>query len=507
MNFHVIPQPLYMAVTNENHSEFQKIKVKNNPLSKTAFQDFLSFFDFETKDSENLIFIKQTDLPDEGYRLCVSRGIITINYALPNGAFYALQTLKQLLLQGNLYLPDLEIIDRPAFPYRGLMLDCGRYYFRVEDVKKFLDIAAMHKLNRLHWHLTEDQGWRMEIKKYPLLTEIGSRRSHTNFNNKPHAGFYTQEEIREIVSYAAEKYIQIIPELDVPGHCRAAIAAYSELTCFPRELPVATHWGVKHDILCSGKESTFQFVFDIIDEMCAMFPTDLFHIGGDEVPKHRWKHCPNCQKRLQQEHLADEEQLQEYFMNRIAAYLHCKGKRAMMWKYGEYEPNKLDKKIGFSICSGKSEGAFFVDTSTKAFYFDLPYGYIPLKAVLEHEILTGALGAEAQLWTEYIPSMKKAQIMLFPRLGAMSEKVWNGKTDYAVFLEKLDSYYSFLKKNGFSYSRGAATEPKRLRKLLQILWFERRQLHWEGLKNILEDKKIERLVKKAHENSDKKTSA
>ena len=227
-------------------------------------------------------------LGDEGYCLTINKSAIIIEALKENGAFYAVQTLKQILFQCGEKIPVMTIEDFPRFSYRGFMLDVGRYFYTVEEVKKFLDLMALHKLNTFHFHLTEDQGWRIEIKKYPLLTQKGSRRSHTNFGFIPRSGFYTQEQIKEIVSYAHSKFIRVIPEFDIPGHTVSAIACYPYLSCFDRKLKVATHWGVKHDILCAGKESTYKFVFDVLDEIAELFPDGEIHIGGDEAYKMRW---------------------------------------------------------------------------------------------------------------------------------------------------------------------------------------------------------------------------
>lgn len=494
--FKIIPEPVKITVKDGKNFPFKAIKLGENPLSKNAAEDFTSFFDFEESKEANVIFTTDEGIGQEGYTLEVKDGIITVCSSEPSGAFYALQTLKQLLLQGNMELPELIIEDLPSYSYRGLMLDAGRYFYSVSDVKLFIDRMALHKLNRLHFHLTEDQGWRVEIKKYPLLTQIGSKRSCTNFNNVPHGGFYTQEDIKEIVEYCHSKYIKVIPEFDVPGHCRSAIAAYSELACFPRELPVATHWGVKKDVLCAGRESTFDFVFDVIDELCALFPDKLFHIGGDEVPKHRWSICPECQKRISDEGLSNEEELQEYFMNRVYAHLKNKGYEVFMWNFDNLKPSILDKNIGFSLCNGEAHGRTCVDTSVNAYYFDLPYGYIPLEKVCRHEI-KDCIGSEAQVWTEYIPNMKRADAMLFPRLGAMCEAAWHGKCDYEAYLQKLDLYYSLLDKAKIGYSFGKSKlNPKGIRKILSIALFERRRLHWEGLNILIDDKIVERLAKK-----------
>lgn len=495
--YNLIPQPKEFNITSSNKTNFQNIKLANCPLNEIAIEDFTSFFAFNKSDNENIIFEKDLSIKSEGYKLVVKDNQIKIYWNDESGAFYALQTLKQLLHQGNMQLEEMEIEDYPSYSYRGFMLDVGRYFYSVDDVKTIIDRMALHKLNMLHFHLTEDQGWRVEIKKYPLLTEKGSIRSHTNFNHKEHKGYYTQAQIKEIVDYCHAKYIKIMPEFDIPGHSRAAIACFPNLACFPRQLDVATHWGVKKDILCAGRESTYKFVFDVIDELCELFPDKIFHIGGDEVPKHRWCLCPECQKKIKEENLKDETELQEYFMNRVYDYLIKKGCEVYMWNYDKLNPTILNKEIGFTLCGGECNGRKCIDTSSSAYYLDLPYGYISLKDTCEHKIPNGAIGAEVQMWTEYIPDMKKSDSMMYPRMGAMVETVWSGKNDYEKFKSKLPTYYSFLDLSKVNYSKGDnKINPKGLRKFFNIALFERRQLTWEGLPIIFDNKKVEKIAKK-----------
>ncbi len=499
MEYKIVPQPQKIKIVSDKEFSFKAVKLGKNPLSQNAEKDFLDFFEFEKSKNENILFELDESIKEEGYRMVQQGGMITISYSDPAGAFYALQTLKQMLHQGKMNLCEFEIEDYPAYPYRGFMLDVGRYFYSVDDVKIFIDRMALHKLNRFHFHLTEDQGWRVEIKKYPLLTQIGSRRSHTNFNNTPHGGFYTQEEIKDIVDYCHSKYIKVMPEFDVPGHSRAAIAAYSNLACFERELPVATHWGVKKDVLCAGKESTYRFVFDVIDELCELFPDGLFHIGGDEVPKHRWSLCPECQKKIKEENLKNEAELQEYFMNRVYDHLAEKGYEVFMWNYDNLHPRILKDEIGYTFCGGETGGRKCIDTDTDSYYFDLPYAYVSLENTCNHKLPDSAVGAEAQVWTEYIPNIKKADSLVYPRLGAMCETVWNGKNSYESFLEKLEYYNSFLDLLRIPYSLGKSKlTPHGLRKKLSGLWFERRQLDWEGLTILIDDKKVEKLAKKVN---------
>lgn len=492
---YLIPQPRKINIRSEKKFKIEHIALGENLLSKEAEDNFLSFFALP-QGEPNIIFEPDNSLDDEEYILTTG-SISIIKAGTASGQLYALQTLKQILFQNNNSMPDLEIADKPAYKIRGFMLDVGRYFYSVEDVKRIIDRMALHKLNVLHLHLTEDQGWRVEIKKYPLLTEKGSMRRKTNFNHKPHGGFYTKQDIKEIVDYAHAFCIKVMPEFDIPGHSRAAIACYKELTCFPRDLPVADHWGVKHDVLCVGKESTMKFVYDVLDAFFEMFPDEYIHIGGDEVPKHRWDLCPSCQAKRRELGLKDSDSLQFWFMNQIKDYCKAHGRQAFMWSWDLENAADLDDDLGFTKCGEMNTGKRpFIDTSTKAYYIDLPYGYISLKDCADHKVFDGnALGVEATLWTEYVPDMKKADRMSFPRTGCMSETGWNGECSWNSFSKKLAFYYSYLDKNGIGYAKPGMANPNPLRAKLSVLWFERRQLAWEGLTNIFDDKKIEKAAK------------
>ena len=253
---------------------------------------------------------------------------------------HGLRSLQRLVAGGE--IPACVVRDKPTFAYRGAMLDVCRHFFPVEDVKTYIDILSLHKINKFHWHLTDDQGWRIEIKKYPLLTQIGSRRAETLvgrydknkegvYDGKPYGGFYTQEEIREIVSYAAERHIEVIPEIEMPGHGLAALTAYPWLGCTGGPYAVWTHWGISDDVYCAGKETTFEFIEKVLTEVLALFPSKLIHIGGDECPKGRWKACPLCQRRIREEGLKDEYQLQSYFIHRIERWMHTHGREIIGW--------------------------------------------------------------------------------------------------------------------------------------------------------------------------------
>lgn len=496
----IIPTPTSVDIDKNKTLKIKSLSLDESKINKAVlddFYDFLNRLEIKVGDNCKVKFIDEPSLSDEEYRLETDEEIKIYSSSL-SGRIFALQTLKQILFQQGENISCLVIKDKPRCKIRGFMLDVGRYFYTVDEVKSFIKKASLHKLNFLHFHLTEDQGWRVEIDKYPLLTKIGSVRKKTNFNHTPHSGFYTKAELKSLVDYAHSFSISVMPEFDIPGHSRSAMACYPYLGCFDRQLPVADHWGVKHDVLCAGKDSTYRFVENVIDELCEIFPDEYFHIGGDEVPKHRWHLCPHCQSKIKELGLKDEEELQCYFMNRINDYCKSKGKQVFMWSWDLKDDKLLNEDLGFTKCGDIfTADRPFIDTSTTAYYIDLPYGYISLKDTANHKLYSGnCLGAEATLWTEYIPNMKKADKMTYPRLGALAETVWHGDTDYNNFKSMLDYYYSYLDKNGIGYSEPQIANPNKLRGFFQNLWFERRQLTWEGLTNIFDDKKVERLAKK-----------
>lgn len=512
--FNIIPQPASIK-TEENKTAFSLFdgaKITDNVF----IGDFISFVKNtlgksickSDVDAEILLDIDEGVNHDEGYRILCADGKVKVTAKNDTGIFYALQTLKQMLLQSGGKLPYTEIEDYPRFSFRGYLLDCGRYFYKVEEVKRIVDFLALHKFNVLHWHLTEDQGWRVEIKKYPLLTEKASVRSHTNFNRRPHGGFYTQKEIKEIVAYCHERKIKVIPEFDIPGHSVAAISCYPYLSCFDRKLEVATHWGVKHDILCAGKETTYSFVYDILDELMELFPDKVIHIGGDEAVKMRWNLCPLCQKAIKENNLKDEDELQMYFMSKVDSYLRSKGYTSMMWNYDTAgSTDKLNPEIAWNAC-GLSDndkllrkelnrGRKIINTDNKFYYLDFPYGWTSLEKVCNDD---GALtdndkdieGIEACMWTEYVPDMKKLEFLTFPRLGAVAENAWSekGSTNHKSFLVKASDYLKLLDTYKINYAPMSKADPSFLYKHASSLWFKRRVFHWEGLHNLIDDAKV-----------------
>ena len=434
----------------------------------------------------------------EGYVLTIGKDLVTIKGQTANGVFYGIQTLRKSIpaqAQGtDVLLPAAEIKDAPRFAYRGMMLDVGRHFFPVEFVKEYIDLLALHNMNTLHWHLTEDQGWRIEIKKYPKLTEIGSKRNCTvighnsgEYDNTPYGGFFTQEEAREIVRYAQERYITVIPEVDLPGHMLAALASYPELGCTGGPYEVATQWGIFDDVLCIGNEKTLQFLEDVMAEIIDIFPSQYIHIGGDEAPRTRWEKCPKCQALIRakglkadKEHTA-EDRLQSYCMTRIEQFLNSKGRQIIGWDEileGDVAPNATVMSWRGSAGGIKAAqmGHDVIMTPNDFCYFDYyqsddpknePYdaigGYVPVEKVysleptdkLNEEQKKHILGAQANVWTEYITSTDQVEYMVLPRMAALSEVQWTQpeKKDYNNFIERLTRLAEMYQRDGLNYAK------------------------------------------------------
>lgn len=433
----------------------------------------------------------------ESYELVVTADQVLINGTTEAGVFYGIQTLRKSLpvaKGAEVNLPAVVIKDQPRFSYRGMMLDVSRHFTSVENVKKYIDILALHNLNTFHWHLTDDQGWRIEIKKYPKLTEIGSKRSGTvigrnsgEYDNTPYGGFYTQEEAKEIVKYAAERYITVIPEIDMPGHMQAALSAYPELGCTGGPYEVWRQWGVSEDVLCAGKDETLVFLKDVIDEIIEIFPSTYIHIGGDECPKSRWKECPTCQTKVKalgikadKAHSA-EDYLQSYIISSVEKHLNEKGRQIIGWDEileGGLAPNATVmswRGMGGGIQAAK-QGHDVVMTPTTHVYFDYYQtldteneplaigGYVPLEIVYSLEPVPAGLtaqeekhiiGTQANLWVEYIPTFEQVEYMILPRLAALAEVQWVAKEQksYDAFLVRLSRLVDIYAQQGYNYAK------------------------------------------------------
>jgi hexosaminidase len=426
--------------------------------------------------------LKDDQLGDEGYKLSVSKKGISIQANAEAGLFYGIQTLIQLTNLNSEMVPYVEITDYPRFGYRGLHLDVCRHIFPVEFVKKYIDLMAKHKFNRFHWHLTDDQGWRIEIKKYPKLQQIAAYRNgtvighagHSNtYDNIRYGGFYTQVEVKEVIAYAAARYVTIIPEIEMPGHAVAAIAAYPELGCRGDQIQTERTFGVFDPIFCAGQESTFTFLQDVLTEVADLFPGSYIHIGGDEAPKTRWKECPHCQTRIKDNNLKDEHELQSYFINRMEKFLNSKGKQIIGWDEileGGLAPNATvmswrgeeggiaAAKLKHNVIMTPGNWCYFDHLQDTAKTEPLSIGgltpvrevytYEPLPAQLNADETKYILGAQANLWTEYILSPQHAEYMAYPRACALAEVVWSPKEsrDYINFLQRMETHLQRLKK-------------------------------------------------------------
>lgn len=432
----------------------------------------------------------------EAYQLKVSADQVTIAGPTEAGVFYGIQTLRKSIpaAQGvDIALPAVEINDAPRFAYRGTMLDVSRHFFPVDSVKRFIDMLALHNINRFHWHLSEDQGWRIEIKSRPELIEIGSKRSETvighnsgKYDGIPYSGHFTQEEAKEIVAYAAERHITVIPEIDMPGHMQAALAAYPHLGCTGGPYEVWKIWGVSEDVLCAGNDETLKFIDDVLGEIIEIFPSEYIHVGGDECPKVRWKTCPKCQARIKElglktdhEHTA-EERLQSFIINHAEKFLNEHGRQMIGWDEtleGGLAPNATVmswRGEAGGINAAKQHHDVIMSPNTYL-YFDYYQtkdteqepeaigGYLPLERVYSYEPMPAALtpeeqkyivGVQANLWTEYMPTYRQVEYMALPRMAALAEIQWSAadKKDYQNFLTRLPQLVATYDVHNYNYA-------------------------------------------------------
>ena len=448
-----------------------------------------------------ILFIKSTQaMPEDGYKLSVESNLVTVTASGSQGFFYALQTLFQLLpaeiyssakVNGlQLIMPCVNIVDKPRYEHRGFMLDVGRHFMPLSFVKKTIDLLAMHKMNILHWHLTEDQGWRIEIMKYPRLTQVGSVRSETidgkmsynqplKFDGKEHSGFYTQDEIRDVVKYAQERYVTIIPEIEMPGHALAALAAYPELGCTGGPYSVAKIWGVIEDVYCPT-EKTFGFIEDVLTEVMDLFPSKYIHIGGDECPKITWQRSKFCQDLMKAQGLKDEHELQSYFIKRIDKFLTSKNRKIMGWDEileGGLSPNATvmswrGVQGGIEAAKQKHDVVMTPNSHVYIDYYqshpiteplgiggfltlEKVYSYEPTPSELKPEEAKHILGAQVNLWTEYVATPEHAEYMTFPRACALSEVTWTPSINknFTDFGRRLEAHFKRLDVLNVNYAK------------------------------------------------------
>ena len=523
-----VPQTAGTLVINSKISMSADAALKN---STQFFNDYIKkYYGFDVSTGKKGAGVPAIDINvskskvthTDGYTLLVDKTGVHITGNSAAGVFYGIQSLIQLLpvpdsaslapgrkpAGTEVSVPYISINDYPRFAYRGMHLDVSRHFFTIPEVKKYIDYIALHKMNRFHWHLTDDQGWRIEIKKYPRLTQVGAYRAGTIIGHFPgtgndnmrSGGYYTQQQVKEIIAYAADRYITVVPEIEMPGHASAAIAAYPELSCFPNEntpkprgtvwsgdttgKQVQQTWGVFPDVFCPS-EKTFSFLQDVLDEVVALFPSKYIHIGGDECPKDNWKRSEFCQQLIREKGVKDEHGLQSYFIQRIEKYLNGKGRSIIGWDEileGGLAPNATvmswrgekggiaAAKENHDVIMTPSSYAYLDYSQTRAEDSLTIGGYLPLQKVYSYDPvptdLSGGsekyvLGAQGNLWTEYIATMSKLEYQIFPRMSALSEAAWSprGTKDWSQFESRLQTQFRRYQLWGASASR-AVYDPR-----------------------------------------------
>ena len=493
---HITPQPSYVEM---HGGEFivtadTKIVVYDEAwdAAKVFAKDMQSFFGskrpMRTAKRGNGIKVRtDNNIVAEGYELYVQPHEIFVTGGSEAGIFYGLQTLRQIIVEYNGAVPCCFIADEPQFAYRGVHMDVSRHFFSVDEVKRYIDIIAAHKVNRLHWHLTDDQGWRIEIKRYPELTAKGSMRKETLIGHGarpelwdgiPHGGYYTQEEVRDIVAYAQQRFVTIIPEIEMPGHSQAALHAYPWLGCHEQIVDVWTTWGVTPEVLCAGKETTYEFLQNVLDEVVELFPSEIIHIGGDECPKERWKECEHCQAKMKAEGIESEEELQGYLVARIEKYLNTKNRRIIGWDEileGGVTPTATvmawrGAKIGVYAAERGNEVVMtplpicyfdFYQTESREgeglhigghINFEKVYAWDPYEGITD-EARKNIIGVQCNVWSEYLKTMEDLEIQLLPRLAAMCEVQWaTDRRNEDTIREKMNILRKFYEANGWHYA-------------------------------------------------------
>lgn len=511
-DYRVVPLPQQIVVKQEKPFVLdEKVKIVypagNEKMQKNAafLADYIEEMtgkrlNTETGEAGKRTIVLQLGLQSgdpEAYQLKVNEETVTLSAPTEAGIFYGIQTLRKSLpvAEGSdIVLPAVEINDYPRFAYRGIHLDVSRHFFPVDSIKRFINMLALHNVNRFHWHLSDDQGWRIEIKKRPELTQVGSQRKETvighnsgKYDGKPYGGFYTQDEAKEIVKYAADRHITVIPEIDMPGHMQAALKAYPELGCTGGPYEVWTQWGISDDVLCAGNDKTLVFLEDVLGEIMEMFPSEYIHVGGDECPKVRWKSCPKCQARIKALGIksdvkhSKEEKLQSFIISYAEKFLNKHGRQIIGWDEileGGLAPNAT--VMSWRGTAGGIEAAKqkhdVIMTPNTYMYFDYYQstdidqepmaigGYVPLEKVYSFEPLPASLtpeeqkyiiGVQANLWTEYIPDYKQVEYMELPRMAALAEVQWTlpEQKDYADFVGRIPGLLNIYQLKGYNFAK------------------------------------------------------
>ncbi|MBQ9551750.1 MAG: beta-N-acetylhexosaminidase [Clostridia bacterium] len=452
---------------------------------------------------------KQTDetgtYGDEGYAIEIDDTGVTVTAKTDCGFFRAEQTLKQLKTGAE--VPCLRITDRPAFAYRGFLIDSARHMQSVDELKKLIDAAALFKFNKMHWHLSDDQGFRIESERFPLLNSVGSYRDSSDFGGEHikerYGGFYTREQIRGLVAYCAERHIEVIPELDVPGHATALIAAYPALSCRRLAIPLETKQGIFNNLLCAGNENTFDFLFELLDEISELFPSKYIHLGGDEAPKTYWEKCPKCRARKEELGLKNYDELQGWFTNRLIARLAEKGKQVIVWNES-LNGNNLDESATVQMWMdrrGKSavwanRGSSVIACPFSYYYCDYPYSMTPVKKTYEYDpVFEGVapimkkhvIGVTVPLWTEYISDFDRLCYMAFPRFAAVAERGWTkpDNLDYESFCRRFAAVTPLLHRLGVKPAPQSDWDPNTLNRLTKTIRFFKDKIDPQTIKNSL----------------------
>ncbi len=445
----------------------------------------------------------------QGYRLNITSDGIKVNVSDNDGYFYALKTLELISFSsGGCFLPAMTVEDAPRFPFRSFMIDCCRHFFNTDELKVMIDAASKFKFNFFHWHLSNDQGWRAEVPELPELCKKGSVRSSSHFGSvydpKPYGGYYTVADMRDIVAYCRERHIEVIPEIDIPGHVTALLSAYPELSCDGRPIGLKTTQGIFKDILCVGNEKTYDMVFQIFDSLCNIFDGKYFHIGGDEVPKDRWKSCPKCQSMKSSLGLKDEEELQGAFVNTVAEFLRQKGKKVISWNESLRGGN-LDGDITVQLWMDRTDnsvkwanaGHKLILSDYYHHYMDYPYGMTPLKKVygydpvikgLDHIGAASLVGLDTPIWTEHVRTLDRMTYMCYPRFIAVAERGWTAESgcDYEDFKKRLKRLLPSLDKRIRYAPEKVWDQPTRAR-INETVSFFIKNLNEDVVRNFLSD--------------------
>ena len=498
----LIPEPKQMAISAENpfilNAQTSIVCTGAGQADADYLRDMLQAITGHSLTVTNAAISEENNIVldcgdqtarDESYTLNVTPSKVQITAQHPAGLFYGIQTLGQLIpTAGDPWaIPAVQIEDAPRFGWRGLHLDVGRHMFSVDFIKKYIDVMAMHKFNVFHWHLTEDQGWRLEIKKYPKLTEVSAWRAQTpvlgnnkQYDGKRYGGFYTQDEVREVVAHAQKQHITVVPEIEMPGHTIAVLVAYPELGCVGEGYKVREAWGIEDDVFCAGTEEVYTFLEDVLTEVFDLFPSEFIHIGGDECPKVRWKACHKCQAKMEEEELHNEDELQSYFIRRMEKFINANGRRLIGWDEileGGLAPNAavMSWRGSQGGIEAATAGHDVVMSPTTHVYLDYAQSHDienePPAATYAPPLLLEktwtfnptegvptdkhqyVLGGQANLWTEHVPTAEQAEYMTYPRACAVAESVWSPEAErtFDAFKQRLAVHLTRLDRLNVNY--------------------------------------------------------